>query len=84
VKHLEIPTEGGYHRLVSQTDKIFYIKKSIYVALLVLRQENRNENKFISVLYFKILSQFVKPPSDTLLCFNIHYPLPLINTSHFI
>jgi hypothetical protein len=67
--------------MVSQTEIKYcmYIKNSIYFAILVHRQEYRNETmnrlfhtpdetlvvRNILSLIYNILSQFVKPPNDT-------------------
>jgi hypothetical protein len=53
--------EGGCHLVVSQTDIEFVYKNSIF------RTTSASSGVYIEFLYRKILSQFVKPPSDTLL-----------------
>jgi hypothetical protein len=62
--------------LVSQTEKELLYKNSIYFLLLEHRQEYRNELtsivvRNILIFYIQMLSQVVKPLSDTLLRYQI-------------
>jgi hypothetical protein len=90
-KHLN--NEEGYHQVVSQTEKKFVYKNSIYFALPVHRQEYRNYRNIDDALvvrnilsfYIQILSQFLKPPGETLLrYFNMFHPraIAIISTIH--
>jgi hypothetical protein len=71
--------------VVSQTEIEFVYKNSIYFALLVHRQEYRNEVRNILSFYIQSLSQFVEPPSDTLLrYFNMFNLAPSSSSLQFI
>jgi hypothetical protein len=72
--------------VVSQTEKEFVYKNSIYFALLVHRHFCLGVHFVRNILsfYIQLISQFVKPPSDTLIrYFNMLHLAPSPSSVRF-